>query len=126
MKRGSATTSSRNLTVLFCLEVSVGSSLQLQTSGRRSCGCYSLHTLISHPRALILEPPRKALPFLSSLAQWVTALRLSPGSKALEFLIWLRPCQNTHSLGTSLTQGFPCSLHKGIQDSFLSPRLYYA
>lgn len=52
-------------------EGSGGNSLQLQTSGRRK------------PQLLVFAHTSAALPYLSSLAQWVTVLPIVPWARVL-------------------------------------------
>lgn len=73
------------------------SSLGLETQEKEA----AVASLYTHYKL-----PKKALPFLLSLAILVIALSISHGLIDLGILHRPCPCQNIHSLGTSLTQGF--------------------
>lgn len=72
----------------------------------KSYGGHFLQTLL----ALIFCPLRRALSFSSEPNLGGKILTLIHESEALGSVTWLCSRQHTHSLGTSLTQGFPCSL----------------
>lgn len=98
-------------------------SLRLQTSRREKLGCWSLYTLINQSSINAqLELPRRALSMLLIPPHRGRGFAIDPlGPVSLGVLNRLCPCEKTHSLKASLTQGFLLDSHSLVNcNNFLS------